>query len=266
MADQTRDGFQFRAALTQGSGVDTNVTYNAGTDNERTVNLDPRILSTGAAYQHNMAGGHQIWVAVAYELHDDLSAKVLSDGFGNLSAQCSDSENEAYRLAGRYRHDWGDGQSTWIAAMYEQLDYEADDCTKTDGTDFTAVAGDQAPIWAGVERDAFMISGKHSFGNGFDVRFSYMDADELDCDREVCVDNPNTPLFNERTAVKPDTDADAFNIGLFYTMPAGTELRATYSEVNNERYSQYDYGINGSGLGIGSDVEMFAVGIVHWFD
>ena len=57
-----------------------------------------------------------------------------------------------------------------------------------------------------------------------------------------------------------------FNIGLFYTMLAGTELRATYSEVSNEDIARYDFGINGSGVGIGEDVEMFAVGIVHWFD
>ena len=102
---------------------------------------------------------------------------------------------------------------------------------------------------------------KHGFGNGFDVRFSYMDADEFECDADVCT-----------AADEKDTDADAINVGLFYTMPAGTELRATYSKVDNERNSGYDFGIGSTNLwnvtddGEDEDVEMFAVGIVHWFD
>ena len=69
-----------------------------------------------------------------------------------------------------------------------------------------------------------------------------------------------------------DTDAQAYNIGLFYTMPAGTELRLTYSKVDNEDNSGYDFGIGGTNLwnvtddNSDEDVSMVSVGIVHWFD
>ena len=269
MADQTRDGFQFRLAVTSGNGIEK-----AGVDqvvNGKTV--DPRIMSTGVSYQHNM-GNSQIWLAAAYEKHEDISAVNLSglehrlrtgtnDGYKVGSAACNDSDDEGYRLAGRYKHDWGNGQSTWIAAMYEQLEYDAScqmvTAVNEDG-DPTAFRdynddGTEAPLWMGVERDSWMISGKHAFGNGFDVRFSYIDGDELECDAGIC-----------RAEDEKNTDADAMNFGVFYTMPAGTELRATYSEVSNEANAGYDFGIGGTGVAMGNDVEMFAVGIVHWFD
>ena len=259
MASQTRDGFQFRFAITSGDGIET-----VGVDTRRTVTgreIDPRIMSTGVAYQHNM-GNSQIWVAAAYEQHEDVSAANLGAGTGDNDTYCDDSDDEGYRLAGRYKHDWGNGQSTWIAAMYEELEYDAS-CgmvTMRDADGDPTAIGDldntNAPIWSGVERDAFMISGKHAFGNGIDFRFSYMDADEWDCDADVCT-----------AADERDTDADAINVGLFYTMPAGTELRATYSEVSNENNAGYDFGINGANPGVtGEDIEMFAVGIVHYFD
>ena len=94
-----------------------------------------------------------------------------------------------------------------------------------------------------------MISAKQTFGNGFDMRFSYMDADEL----EVSGSDLN------------DSDAKAYNIGMFYTMPAGTELRLTYSKVDNEDASNYDFGIGGSGAAVGKDAKMWALGIVQWF-
>ena len=248
MASQSRDGFQFRFAVTSGEGIEA-----AGVDTSfNGKDVDPRIISTGVSYQHNM-GNNQIWVAAAYEQHEDVSAVNLSS-----LAACNDSDDEGYRLAGRYKHDWGNGQSTWIAAMYEELEYDAD-CimnAATPGTAPTAFNNTNAPFWTGSERDAWMVSGKHAFGNGIDFRFSYMDADEIECDSDVCTD-----------AAENDTDADAFNLGLFYTMPAGTELRATYSEVSNEDNAVYDFGINGASSGIaGIDIEMFAVGIVHWFD
>ena len=136
--------------------------------------------------------------------------------------------------------------------MYEELEYDAS-CVDDSGNAFTIV---NAPIPTGVEREAWMISGKHAFGNGLDLRFAYMDSDEWDCDADVCT-----------AAIERDTDADAINVGVFYTMPAGTELRATYSEVSNEANAGYDFGINGGNPGqTGTDIEMFAIGIVHWFD
>ncbi len=244
MASQTRDGFQFRFAITSGDGIEAQ-----GVDsNLNGADVDPRIMSTGVAYQHNM-GNNQIWVAAAYEQHEDVSAVNIGADLG-----CTDSDDEGYRLAGRYKFDWGNGQSTWIAAMYEELEYNAS-CTIGIGGGSPAIDVTNAPIWTGVERDAYMISGKHAFGNGIDFRFSYMDADEWDCDADVCT-----------AAAERDTDADAINLGVFYTMPAGTELRATYSEVSNEDNAGYDFGINSGGVGEGENIEMFAVGIVHWFD
>ncbi len=106
-----------------------------------------------------------------------------------------------------------------------------------------------------VERDAWMVSGKVKFGGPVDFRFSYMDADDLEVSCGSCMGDWQ------------DTAADAWNVGLFYTMPAGTELRLTYSEVDNDKNGSYGQGISGTGLGTaGSEIEMFALGIVHWFD
>ena len=249
MADQSRDGFQFRFAITAGFNDDMDLP--AGPN--ATYNLDPRIWSTGAAWQHNMMNGGQIWLAVAYERHDDWTAFELNrsgpGGYG-IGVICSDSEDDGWRLAGRYTHDWGDGMNTMVAAMWEELDYDADDCVRS-GT------GDPvSTIWSDVDRDAWMISGKHNFGNGFAAKFSYMDADDLDCGDDACGGITDDG----------ETDADAWNVGLTYTMPAGTELRVTYSDVDNSDQSNYDFGIGGSGVGQGEDVDMWAIGIVHWFD
>ena len=106
-----------------------------------------------------------------------------------------------------------------------------------------------------IERDAWMVSGKLKFGGPLDFRFSYMDADDLEISCNYCMGDWD------------DTAADAWNVGLFYTMPAGTELRLTYSEVDNDMNGTYGQGISGTGLGTaGTKVEMFALGIVHWFD
>ncbi|MDE0612319.1 MAG: hypothetical protein OXH88_06470, partial [Gammaproteobacteria bacterium] len=106
-----------------------------------------------------------------------------------------------------------------------------------------------------IERDAWMVSGKIKFGGPIDFRFSYMDADDLEVSCGACSGDWS------------ETAADAWNVGMFYTMPGGTELRLTYSEVNNDDNGTYGQGISGTALGsAGAEVEMFAVGIVHWFD
>ena len=106
------------------------------------------------------------------------------------------------------------------------------------------------------EREAFLISGKVKFGGPLDFRFSYMDADDLEISCAACVNGE-----------WDETAADAWNVGLYYTMPAGTELRLTYSEVSNDAQGTYGQGISGTGLGTpGGEVEMIAIGIVHWFD
>ena len=138
-----------------------------------------------------------------------------------------------------------------LPQLWETMDYDADNCVTTaDG----AAAGN---LWQDVDRDAWMISGKHNFGNGFAFKFSYMDADDLDCGDPTC---------GGTVVDDSDTEAEAYNLGITYTMPAGTELRLTYSDVDNDDQSDYDFGIGSTGQGQGQDVDMFAVGIVHWFD
>ncbi len=258
MASQARDGFQFRFAVTEGSATDDQ-SHPSG------VTVDPRIISTGVSYQHNLANGDQFWIAAAYQEHDDLSITDLNNSFANDQTQkiansCTDSNDEGIRIAGRYVHDWGNGMKTWLAAMWEELDYDADGCIELNegatpgyGNDAT---GEVQAVWTDVEREAWMISGKHSFGNGFDFRFSYMDGDEWECGSDsACT-----------SAQEKDTDAKAYNLGLFYTMPAGTELRLTYSEVDNEANSQYDFGINTGNPVKGGDIDAVSFGIIHWFD
>ena len=107
-----------------------------------------------------------------------------------------------------------------------------------------------------VEREAWMVSGKIKFGGPVDFRFSYMDADDLEVSCGSCMGGD-----------WDETAADAWNVGIFYTMPGGTELRMTYSEVDNDDNGTYGQGISGTGLGAaGGEIEMFALGIVHWFD
>ena len=129
----------------------------------------------------------------------------------------------------------------------------------------SSYAGTAASLGNGsitFERDAFLISGKVKFGGPLDFRFSYMDADDLEI--RCVLDEGAT---GECASEWDSTAADAWNVGLYYTMPAGTELRLTYSEVSNDANGTYGQGISGTGLGqAGGEIEMIAIGIVHWFD
>jgi len=230
------NGLTFRLATTnanqEGSGEEVAVTGRSGE-----TKLDPRIWSMGIAYETNLSSGDNVWLAATYQKHDDWAA---------VTHACDASDDRSYRLAGRYIHQWQAGQSTQISAMWETLEYDWEGCVDAPRT-MTAVMTGNNDI--DVERDAWMISGKHVFGDGYDLRFSYMDADELE------VDGSNLN----------DSDAKAYNVGAYYTMPAGTELRLTYSKVANKSASNYDFGINGSGAAVSEDVKMWAVGIVQWF-
>ena len=229
------NGVTFRVATTNanqtGSGEEVAVTGQGGA-----TELDPRIWSMGLAYETTLASGDNVWLAATYQSHDEWSAVTYS---------CDDSDDKSYRLAGRYIKQWGNGQSTQVSAMWETLEYDWEGCVSAPSAMSAVMTGNDVD----VERDAFMVSAKQTFGNGFDMRFSYMDADEL----EVSGSDLN------------DSDAKAYNIGMFYTMPAGTELRLTYSKVDNEYASNYDFGIGGSGAAVGEDVKMWALGIVQWF-
>ncbi|MEM8843676.1 MAG: porin [Pseudomonadota bacterium] len=234
------NGFTFRVATTNaattasaGNG-DNVVTTATGTDK-----LDPRIWSTALAYENTLASGGNLWFAAGLEIHDEWAA--VQNG-------CDDSDDKAYRLAGRYIHQWGNGMSTWISGMWEALEYDWEGCV---AIPITAVADGGPDI--DVERDAWMISGKQTFGNGFDFRFSYMNGDDLDCS------------VSDGCTTDSSTGGKAWNLGAFYTMPAGTELRVTYSQVDNDSNAQYDFGIGGVGTGVGEDIDMIALGIVQWF-
>lgn len=246
------NGFTFHIATTNGNEESQGEEIPVTDANGQSKKLDPRIWSTGVAYDTTLTSGDSVWVAVTYELHDEWAA---------VSADCSDSKDEVYRIAGRYIHNMDGGRFIKLAAMYETLEYDWDACAGAVQYSTSGGGGHLTPNTDGdvdLERDAWMVSGVFNFGNGFDIRGSYMDADEVDC---------NTCPTDK------DTDATAFNLGVFYTMPAGTELRLTYSEINNKENASYDFGINpvsfdGSGNGFystGRDLEMFAIGLVQWF-
>ena len=241
------EGFQFRFAITSGDMIERVGVDQAGYQGGAT--LDPRVMSMGVSYQQNM-GADRLWLAAAYEQHEDISA-------ANMGFQCDNSDDEGMRLAGSYKKDWGNGMTTLVAAMYEQLEYEAT-------CNFAGIADDRIPVWSGVERDMWYISGKHTFGNNFDFRFSYSNADDWDCDEGVC-----------DAAAENGTGADAMQLGLVYTISGQndvftlTELRATYSQINNDDQGGYDFGIGvgnaGRGMAAGQDISQFAVGIVQLF-
>ena len=198
-----------------------------------------------------MMNGGQIWLAAAYERHDDWTAFELSRQFG-INTICDDSEDDGWRIAGRYTHNWGNGMNTMVAAMWEDLDYEADGCVSL--AEDTAGL-DNPNLWTDVERDAWMVSVKHNFGNGWAVKFTYMDADDLECGASSVDGSPDACGLGGQVTDDGDTDAEAWNLGLTYTMPAGTELRLTYSDVDNSDQSDYDFGIGSTGNAKGQDVE-----------
>ena len=229
------NGVTFRIATTNANGGDEQ--DSEGVSGAGASSLDPRIWSMGVAYETTLTSGDNLWLAATYQAHDEWAA---------VTHECDDSDDKSYRIAGRYIKQWGNGQSTQVSAMWETLEYDWEGCSNSGASIDTAImTGSDVD----VERDAFMVSGKQTFGNGFDMRFSYMDADKL----EVSGSDLN------------DSDAKAYNIGMFYTMPAGTELRLTYSKVDNESASAYDFGIGGSAANTGEDVKMWALGIVQWF-
>ena len=222
---QTDPGFQYF-----GGNGDIQVTSATGVDE-----LDPRIWSAGIAYTTDIGANTNIWGALTYEKHDEWAA---------VDYACEDSDDDSYRVAGRLIQQIGSFGLT-LSAMYEDLEYDHENCAFAQG----ALGGNNK-----VERDAWMVSGKLDFAGPLDVRFSYMDADDLDCDGGSC-----------NGFTDDDTAADAWNVGLFYNMPAGTELHITYSEVDNDDNASYDYGIGPAGVVAGGDIEHIGLGITQWF-
>ena len=247
------NGFVFRFAATAGNRDES-----VALGNE----IDPIIRSSSLAYENG-----PLWLAVTWQDHEDWTAQSIGCDADNNEdtdpTHCmSGSDAESFRLAGRYIMDMGGGASFQVSAMFESLEYEfrgAPDVRAAMAAfgygNFATYTGDLSAGNIKFERDAWMVSSKIKFGGPLDMRFSYMDADDLEMSCGGC------------SGDWQETAADAFNVGLFYTMPAGTELRLTYSEVNNDNNGTYGQGISGTGLGSpGVEIEMFAVGIVHWFD
>ena len=248
------------------SGFNARFAITAGNRDESNGDLDPRIISTGVTYTTDI-GDNNLWLALTYEEHDEWTAAsnnqnqgfvngtttVPAGGFAGgevigdatepgaplvAGITCTDSDDDAWRVAGRWIQAFGNGMSLTLSAMYEELSWELE-C-------------DSPTFLDDLEVEHWMVSGKLNFAGPMDFRFSYMDADEYDCDAP-CIED--------------DTDAYAFNVGLFYTMPAGTELRLVYSEVDNEDNATYDFGINGAGGtgGGGAEVQAIGIGMVQWF-
>lgn len=236
-------GFQGRIATSNSNGTASGSDILVTDSNGSTSEVDPRIWSMGVAYENTMASGDNIWFAVAYELHDEWAA---------VDYGCSDSKDESFRLAGRYIHQWSGGSFTRISVAWENLQYDWEDCA---GGTYLANSAAASALGANannldVEKDTWLVSGVHNFGNGFDFRFMYTDSGELDCD--TCTDDS-------------DTDANNLMLGVFYNTPAGTEFRLTYNQLNNEDNAQYDYTITPAGTVLGEDARAFGVGVTQWF-
>ncbi len=224
-----------------------------------TKEVDPEILSIGASYTASVGNGNELWVAIGYQQHDEWAAAGL---------QCSDSDDETIRYAVKYTHDWGNGHSTRISAAYEDMEYDWENCAEVGtgpfagGTDMTGVATGMVDF----ERDAWLISGKHDFPGPLDFRFMYMEADDFECGSSMRTYNATGELVTDCAGInESDSGAEAYSVGLYYTFPAGTELRLVYGEVDNDSNSKNDFGINGDGVGMGEKNESWQIGMVQWF-
>ena len=234
------NGFNFRIATTNAHGGAGGEEVQVPDSNGDINKLDPRIWSTGIAYENTLANGDNLWLSVAYEQHSEWSAV----DFG-----CSDSDDDSLRLAGRYIKQWGGGKSTRISAAWETLEYDWEDCSA--GTLLTGAANLGADANnLELEKDTWLISGVQNFGNGFDFRFMYLDAGEFDC--STCTTDS-------------DTDATFYSLGVYYTAPAGTEFRLTYNDLDNESNANYDYGITPTGTVQGGDASAIGLGLTQWF-
>ena len=148
--------------------------------------LDPSMLSIGLAYTHAMESGDELWLGFGYQEHEEWAA---------LDFNCDDSSDDTMRLAGRYIHDWQNGHSTRISVAYEEMSWDWDSCSRTrmglqthkeilqlgfqTGKELFTInaAGDSVD----VEREVYLVSGKHDFPGPLDFRFMYMEADDYDC-------------------------------------------------------------------------------------
>jgi len=237
----------------------------SGGDSGPNGDLDPEILSIGIAYTTTINETDELWVGFGYQEHDEFAA---------VSLACADSNDETMRIAARYIHDWGNGHSTRLSWAYEEMQYDWDNCADADEEkegfqslgsgpfDYTQTVGHGIDF----EREAWLISGKHDFPGPLDFRFMYMEAEDFDCGASMAVPG----VSNCAGISEDDSGAEAYSVGLYYTLPAGTELRMVYGEVDNDRHSSNGFGINTSASGWannfgGGKEESFQFGVVQWF-
>ncbi len=236
--------------INQFSAEDTDVDLDG--DDVPDEEIDPSILSIGIAYTTAINETDELWLGFGYQEHDEFAA---------ASITCADSNDETIRYAARYTHDWGNGHSTRLSWAYEEMEYDWDNCADADfkkaGIQSVGKGPFDTSMTGGVdfERDAWLVSGKHNFPGPLDFRFMYMEADDFDCSTGWA-------------GCDSSSGAEAFSVGLYYTLPAGTELRMVYGEVDNDRYSANGFGIS-SAAGVpaiqGGTEESFQFGVVQWF-
>ena len=280
-------------ALEAGPSGDTPATFKADnipnnvmvTTTYEVAELNPEILSIGASYTANL-GNDELWVGLGYQQHDEWAA---------VAFQCADSDDQTIRYAVRYIKDWGNGHSTRLSLAYEDMEYDWENCrtdmAATNGGvtgpfDFTKTNG-----MVDFERDAWLISGKHDFPGPLDFRFMYMEADDFECGESMMERTPikyeadysaaGAAMMTGGDLVRDaegnlsgndcgginekDSGATAFSVGVYYTFPAGTELRLVYGEVDNDDNSRNGFGINSSGVRMGGKEESWQIGMVQWF-
>ncbi len=214
--------------------------------------LDPQILSIGIAYTTTINETDELWVALGYQQHDEFAAVELG---------CADSDDQTVRYAARYIHDWGNGHSTRLSWAYEEMEYDWENCKATGGVDeIGPYAFGMTNGYVDLEREAWLVSGKHDFPGPWDFRFMYQEADDYDCGASMMTNVTNCGGINEKSS-----GAEAISLGLYYTMPAGTELRFVWGEVDNDSNSKNGFGIATEGVVSGGTEESFQFGMVQWF-
>ena len=222
----------------------------AGPNGEK---LDPTILSVGIAYTTAINETDELWLGFGYQEHDEFAA---------VSLACADSNDETMRLATRYIHDWGNGHSTRLSLAYEEMEYDWDGCTK-----------DQMQTWKECKAAAgHLITPQPEEWSTLNVKPGWFPASTTSRVQWTSVSctwkRMTLTVAPIGRAAMENSGAEAFSVGLYYTMPAGTELRMVYGEVDNDDNSANGFGISTASGGAerpGGTEESFQFGVVQWF-
>ena len=295
------EGFTFRYAQTVGVRDGTRISRTGRTADQ--VAVDPLIRSLGLAYERDALWlaiayqEHRDWTASSISDRAGAPSTIGAPAPGHSVMDASRADGR--RIAARYRWSLGRGARLQVGALYERLEYVLsglrDAASPAAGTARQSVAPDamisgaEAAMGAfgyrnffasyirggtpaevqddlaldaerGIRfrRAAWLVSGKLQFAGPWDVRASYMKAADL----KISCGAACAPR-----GVWRNTGARAFNAGVFYTLPAGTELRLTYSELRNDAQGSYGQAFTRTGLGNpGARVETIALGIAQRFD